>query len=271
MRITAIVQCKNEEKILPFFLDYYTSVCDEIIFFDGNSTDSTHKIIKSYFKNDYGCNIELRVNDSVGICDNIDEETIHKELNSNFNLSSGWCRNNGYKTLHTSHINDWILIIDCDEFIYHKIGLRNKLKDCRDKGISLPFTRGFNMVSKEFPEYKKEELIFSKIKKGFYFKDQSKDIIFDSKKITSINLQPGCHESKPDGYVDRGNEKDEDKIKILHYRFLSVEYINKLAEFKFKDKSKINVDNGWGHHYEEQKNVKEEYFDMLLRACEEVL
>jgi len=40
MRITAITQCKNEEKILPFFLDYYTSFCDEIIIFDGNSADN---------------------------------------------------------------------------------------------------------------------------------------------------------------------------------------------------------------------------------------
>ena len=36
MRIVAICVCYNEEKLLPFFLDYYTSFCDEIVFFDGN-------------------------------------------------------------------------------------------------------------------------------------------------------------------------------------------------------------------------------------------
>ena len=42
---------------MPFFLEYYTSFCNEIIFFDGNSTDNTHEIIKSYIGKTK-CNIE---------------------------------------------------------------------------------------------------------------------------------------------------------------------------------------------------------------------
>jgi hypothetical protein len=271
MRITAITQCKNEEKILPFFLDYYTSFCDEIIIFDGNSADNSHNIIKSFLKNNRKCNIELRITDSVGVLDNIDEETIIKELNCNYNLSNGWNRNNGYKHLYTSHINEWILVVDCDEFFYHKDGVRNKLEQLQQEGISLPDTMGYNMVSKTFPKYKKGKFIFDEIKLGFYYKDQCKPTAFNSKMITNINLQPGCHWAKPEGNVVKGKEQDNDKLKILHFRFLGVEYVNKLAEFKFNDLSYINKKSGWGIHYEEHKNIKEDYFDMLLRDCKSVI
>ena len=73
MRITTITVCYNEEKILPFFLDYYSSFCDEIIIFDGNSTDNTVSIIQSYARTSK-CNIELRISNSPNSVNGYDEE-----------------------------------------------------------------------------------------------------------------------------------------------------------------------------------------------------
>jgi len=48
MKICVLTNTFNEEKILPFFLDYYMNyVCvDKIIIIDGGSTDNTLNILK---------------------------------------------------------------------------------------------------------------------------------------------------------------------------------------------------------------------------------
>ena len=113
MRITTITVCYNEEKILPFFLDYYSSFCDEIIIFDGNSTDNTVSIIQSYARTSK-CNIELRISNSPNSVNGYDEELLSKDLNFNYNLSLHYIRNNAWKNLFTKDINDWIIVVDVD-------------------------------------------------------------------------------------------------------------------------------------------------------------
>ena len=48
MKIHAYILTYNEEAILPFTLDYYSSFCDKIIVYDNESTDSSDEIFKRY-------------------------------------------------------------------------------------------------------------------------------------------------------------------------------------------------------------------------------
>ena len=50
MKIRVITCCKNEEMFLPFFLRHYCSFCDEVVIYDGHSTDRSVEIINMYPK-----------------------------------------------------------------------------------------------------------------------------------------------------------------------------------------------------------------------------
>ncbi len=50
MNIHAHILTWNEEKILPFTLDYYSNICSQIFIYDNMSTDSSDEIFsKSEF------------------------------------------------------------------------------------------------------------------------------------------------------------------------------------------------------------------------------
>ena len=50
MKIHAHILSWNEEKILPFTLDYYSNICEKIFIYDNMSTDSSDEIYKKYPK-----------------------------------------------------------------------------------------------------------------------------------------------------------------------------------------------------------------------------
>ena len=50
MKIHAHILSWNEEKILPFTLDYYSLICEKIFIYDNMSTDSSDEIYKKYPK-----------------------------------------------------------------------------------------------------------------------------------------------------------------------------------------------------------------------------
>ena len=50
MLIDAYIVCWNEEKLLPFTLDYYSSFCDTIHLLDNHSSDDSLKIAATYPK-----------------------------------------------------------------------------------------------------------------------------------------------------------------------------------------------------------------------------
>ena len=50
MKIHAYIIAYNEEKLLPFTLDYYSTFCEKIFVYDNMSTDSSDNIYKKYPK-----------------------------------------------------------------------------------------------------------------------------------------------------------------------------------------------------------------------------
>ena len=50
MKIHAHILAWNEEKILPYTLDYYSKICTKIYVYDNMSTDGSDKIYKKYPK-----------------------------------------------------------------------------------------------------------------------------------------------------------------------------------------------------------------------------
>jgi hypothetical protein len=98
MKIHAYIIAYNEEKLLPFTLDYYSTFCEKIFVYDNYSTDSSDEIYKRYDK--------VIVNKFNS--ENSQNEIIQKTIKSE-----------EYKKYSRDFDVDWVITIDFDEFVYH--------------------------------------------------------------------------------------------------------------------------------------------------------
>lgn len=223
MKIHAYIVAYNEEKLLPFTLDYYSTFCEKIFVYDNMSTDSSDEIYKGYYK------VEVIKWDS------------NNEINE-FNYMK--IKSEEYKKYSRNTDVDWVMTVDCDEFIYHK-NLINKLKEYSILGVNVIRTSGHEMVSETFPQYD-GKLLPNKIKVGSKkMQNLSKSIIFNPK--IDINFSPGAHSfSSNDSVIS-----PDDSVKILHYKFLSEDYVIDNYKKRLLRLSSVNKSNRWGSHYGE--------------------
>ena len=146
---------KDNEKILPYTLDYYSNICEKIFIYDNMSTDNSDEIYKKYPK------VKVIKWDS------------NNEINE---LNYTRIKSNGYKESRIDNV-DWVIVCDCDEFLYHE-NLMVKLKEYKDKGITVPLIDGHDMVCENFPEYD-GQLLTDKVKIGSdTYEPMCKNIIF---------------------------------------------------------------------------------------------
>ena len=175
MIIHSHILAYNEEKILPFTLDYYSNICDKIFIHDNMSTDSSDEIYKKYPKVTV-----LKWNSN----NQIDENNYLK------------IKNEEYKKY--SRDADWVIVCDCDEFLYHE-SLLNKLKEYYDKGVTIPYVVGYEMISETFPNYD-GELITEKIKIGYgEAPELSKHVVFNPK--IDIRYSTGAHSASSNNTI----------------------------------------------------------------------
>ena len=221
MKIHAHIIAWNEERILPFTLDYYSSFCDKIIIYDNMSDDGSDKIYKKY--------------DKVSVIKWRNPDGKYDEL-AQVNI-----RNSAYKNSRNKDV-DWVIVCDCDELLYHP-NLIEKLEEYKKCGVTVPKIDGHDMCSEEFPEYD-GGLITDKIKVGSETYDvMSKNIIFDPK--LDIKFGIGSHSFK----AQNGTFSDEAELMLLHYKFLGKEHVlwryGKLAERRNKQMQDSKLSGHW--------------------------
>ena len=232
MIIHAHILSWNEEKILPFTLDYYSKICDKIFIHDNMSTDSSDEIYKKYKK------VKVLKWDS------------NNEINE-FNYTK--IKSNAYKIY--SRDADWVIVCDCDEFLYHE-NLMEKLDEYKKNGITIPQIDGHDMVSESFPEYD-GNLITDKIKIGSEtYQPMCKNIIFDPKIDVEYGIGGHSIQSK------QGTLSPTAELKLLHYKFLGKEYVKNIYISRAKRLSEFNKQNKLGEHY---FNLPYQYMDTMLK------
>jgi len=214
IKITAIILCKNEEQLLPWALRYYSQYVDEIYVHDNASTDSSKEKITQ-------CKIAKLIPYDTG---GVFRDDIHAKIKSNF-----------YRTLNS----DWYIIIDIDEFIWHKNGLRNHLESCTQRGITFPIITGYQMIGDGWPIDDGKSQLIDHIKYGIrdmdYYKGGSypyqgvleakfRDLPYDKKcvihKSVEIFYSPGAHSFNASGKIVTGFNEG---LKLLHYRWIDKE------------------------------------------------
>lgn len=228
--------CWNEEKILPFVLDYYAPLCEKIVIMDNESDDNSHEIIKSY------SNAEVRTYSSNGEI----RDDIYLEIKNNI-----WKESRGKA--------DWVIVCDTDEILYHP-QLLSKLDELKSKKVSIIRPHGFDMFAKSFPEKSLLE-ITTGIKDNRHF---GKCIIFNPNLIEEINYKSGCHKCSPTGQI-KFYKKDD--VKLLHYKSLDLQYLIKRFEIFRERLSNYNIDNKLGKHYlTEKESLKQKYYQNMANA-----
>lgn len=231
MIIHAHILAFNEEKILPFTLDYYSKICEKIYIYDNMSTDGSDVIYAKYPK------VEVIKWDSNGEINEMNYVNI---------------KSNGYKQF--SRNADWVIVCDCDEFLYHP-KLMDKLTYYKENGITVPRVNGHDMVSETFPLYD-GELITTKVKTGSeVYPPFCKNIIFNPKLDVQYGI--GGHSFS----CNNANYSVSPELKLLHYKFLGIDYVENIYKSRVERLSEFNKQNKFGEHY---FNVPYEYMNKLL-------
>ena len=232
MNIHAHILAWNEEKILPYTLDYYSNICSKIFIHDNMSSDGSDEIYKKYPK------VTVLKWDSNNQINEINYIKIKSEAYREYSRDA-----------------DWVIVCDCDEFLYHE-NLFDKLKEYKERGISIPKIDGHDMVSESFPEYDGTPLT-DKVKIGSdTYAPMCKNIIFDPK--LDVHYGIGGHSFNGNG----GVYSESAELKLLHYKFLGKDYVKKAYISRAKRLSEWNKQNKFGEHY---FNLPFEYMDKMLR------
>lgn len=222
MKIRVMTLCKNEEIIIPHFINYYSAFADEIIIIDGHCTDKSLEIAQ-YLG---GEKVFIKR------CEYDDGKTVNDETFMHI-------RNKEWK--QNAENFDWVIVCDCDEFVYHP-DLYNILRGFKEKGITLPSIEGYQMYGIDLPV--SSSLITDQIKKGHRHHSYDKYAIFNPKEISEMNYGVGSHNCAPVGKVVTSTEK----LKLLHYRFINYNYVVDKAKVVVSRLSEINLKNNWGYH-----------------------
>ena len=221
MKIHSHILAWNEEKILPYTLDYYSTFCEKIFIYDNMSDDNSDEIYKRYPK------VEVIKWDS------------NNEINE---INYIKLKTESYKERSRNQNVDWVIVCDCDEFLYHP-NLIDLLVDYKNSGITVPKVCGHDMVSENYPEYD-GKLLIDKVKVGSErYQPMCKNIIFNPE--LDVNYGIGAHSFNCDNAVFSETEE----LKLLHYKFLGKDYVKKLYIDRAKRLSSFNKENKFGEHY----------------------
>jgi glycosyltransferase involved in cell wall biosynthesis len=193
MTVWLFAICRNESKILPYFLRHYVPWVDKLIFYDDQSDDGTRELIKECPK------AELR--DWTGSHGIVDDEF------TSF-ANEQWKEARGHA--------DWVIWVDLDEFLYCP-NISQVLQRYLKEGVSIPRIHGYTMVSQKFPTTAGQ--IYDEIKTGW------RDVAWDKSAIFRENMiwNTGRHSIHYGKF--RPKHSTQADIKLLHYRCLGMDYL----------------------------------------------
>jgi glycosyltransferase involved in cell wall biosynthesis len=243
MNITLYTFLYNEEHILPYFLKHYSQYVNKIVVYNNESTDSSLQILNDWKE----CEIEIR---DFNTNNQYDEQSLLD------------LKNNCWK----GDDSDYVIVCDVDELLYHP----NLIEFINDQPLTDYYTpRGYHMVGDEIPtDYTKQ--IYEIIQNGSYDLHYCKDILFKRENVIETNYEPGAHQSNFKGTKGLINCNVED-LKLLHYKWLSPEYVVDKHIHYGQRRSQHSKKRGWGTHYDLSRETILQDFNNLKNKCTKII
>lgn len=190
MIVNYFSQVHNEGRLIPYVFRHYDNIVDHYYIWDHASTDRTKEL--------------LLQNPKVTVFDlpesPFDEEQLIKFKNTTFKEFK----------------QDWAIIADFDEFLYHE-DILELLTWCKIYDITIVRSEGYQMFSDAFPKTDKQ--IYEVVSKGIRNKLYDKSIIISNE--VNPNYSYGAHFINPSGKVKYSYET----VKLLHYKVFGKEFI----------------------------------------------
>ncbi len=234
--------CYNEELIMPYFARNY-AWAERIVVFDDQSSDRTREVLKPF------SNVEIRSVDTGGILD---------DSYLSFTKNNCWkeCRNCGV---------DFVVVVDADELIWAG-DVSSWLVHWKNEGYSIVRPTGYEMISESVPRERGD--LTNEINRGVKNRSYSKPCIFSPNDIVEINFTPGCHNHKAVGYV---SELSTNNVKLLHYRYLSLDYHLHRIEIRRTRQCRQDILSGRGIHYRWSRARWQTEFTRVLQRSTTVI
>lgn len=225
MKIDVYSNMYNEEFLLPYWLRHYETIADRIFVWDDHSTDKTLEILSRHPK------VIMLPRDKQGHHDQYYVTSLYPQ----------------YET-YSRGSADWVIVADADEFIYHP-DLVGVLEKAKEKGIPVLQCSGFSMVSQGLPT--KNGQIYDEIKLGIPDKPESKWTIHSPN--IHIRHKKGRHgPPSVDGDFQRSAGRGTG-IKLLHYRYLTKEYIDTRERKNIEQVNIAYPGNDWSYSLESDR------------------
>ncbi len=243
LRVHLYTFCYNEEFIIPYFLRHYLPIVSKIIVFDNYSTDKSVELLREHsnvFVKQIDTNNEFR-------------DDVKRSL-----TNTVWKKSRGHA--------DYVIVLDIDEFLYHP-SFNNEISRLMQLGYTVIRPIGYDMITQELPSG--DGQIYDEVKEGMRHREWDKMALFDPNKIEEMNYSPGAHWCLPEGYV-KALKRDHD-FKLLHFRYLGLDYVLEKHQKRAARLSQINLKNNWGYHYLFDGSKQKEIFDQVYENREKVI
>ena len=233
IKVDVHVLCYNEEKIVPFMLDYWDKFATNVYVYDNYSTDRSVELLSK----------ETRFN----------VEIIYTDTENKFNdMVNVTIKNNDWKKSRGE--SDFVVVSDFDEALYSE-NIMSELLYMKNNKQTICFPEIYELYSLDFPVYDKNKLIHEIVENGMYNKSFGKKILFNPNEISEINYSVGAHNCNPIGNI---NYYDRENIFMFHCKQLSIDYVIKKYRDSESRLSDVNKQYNWGvqYAYPDDKIVK---------------
>lgn len=160
----------------------------------------------------------------------------------------------------------YVIVCDLDEFLYVE-NFDELFEKMHKENISVVNPIGYDMVSEDMPQ--KGRPIYEQIYEGVRNPDFDKMILFDPNQIEEMNFSVGSHRALPEGRVKA--LKNGPEVKLLHYRYLGLEYTLKKHIRISARRGVVSLRNNWGFHYSYPEEKQREIFAKIFSTRKRVI
>lgn len=234
MSVECHILCFNEAEILPYALRHYALFCDKIVLHDAFSTDNSRDIARKY-------GAEVRDWHCQGVNDLIAKKTKEDAIMA--------CK------------ADWCITVDADELIYFPEGHYHTLSVYETDGVAIVKTKGFEMLSDEFPTT--EQQLYDQVKHGA--PDQKwcgKPVLVAPGRLRSITFGAGCHQAwatlKDGSKWENLQQPNDPPTYLLHCHHLGpLDRITRRYAGQQSRHSQENIKRRWGNFEAPSKHAQD--------------